>query len=75
MLIKRTELLVTQGKCDIKLNYSILDYSTLPHIREVWNQVKNDKGFLTGGKVRQYPYFVRLFHSSTPLRSVELSKE
>ena len=24
------------------------------------------------GKVRQYPYFVRLFHTSTPLRSVEL---
>ena len=30
---------------------------------------------MTGGKVRQYPYFVRLFHPSTPLRSVELSKE
>ena len=27
------------------------------------------------GKVWQYPYFVRLFHSSTPLGSVELSKE
>ena len=27
---------------------------------------------MTGGKVRQYPYFVRLFHTSTPLRSVEL---
>ena len=27
------------------------------------------------GKVRQYPHFVRLFHTSTPLRSVELSKE
>ena len=25
-----------------------------------------------GGKVRQYPYFLRLFHTSTPLRSVEL---
>ena len=25
------------------------------------------------GKVRQYPYFLRLFHTSTPLRSVELS--
>ena len=24
------------------------------------------------GNVRQYPYFVRLFHTSTPLRSVEL---
>ena len=24
------------------------------------------------GKVRQYPYFVRLFHTSTPLISVEL---
>ena len=24
------------------------------------------------GKVRQYPYFVRLFHTSIPLRSVEL---
>ena len=24
------------------------------------------------GKVRQYPYFVGLFHTSTPLRSVEL---
>ena len=24
------------------------------------------------GKVRQYPYFVRPFHTSTPLRSVEL---
>ena len=23
-------------------------------------------------KVRQYPYFLRLFHTSTPLRSVEL---
>ena len=30
---------------------------------------------MTGGKVRQYPYFVGLFHTSTPLRSVELSKE
>ena len=30
---------------------------------------------MTGGKVREYPYFVRLFHTSTPLRSVELSKE
>ena len=30
---------------------------------------------MTGGKVRQYPYFVGLFHISTPLRSVELSKE
>ena len=30
---------------------------------------------MTGGKVRQYPYFVRLFHTSAPLRSVELSKE
>ena len=30
---------------------------------------------MTGGKVRQYPYFVRLFHTSTPLRSVELSKK
>ena len=30
---------------------------------------------MTGGKVRQYPHFVRLFHTSTPLRSVELSKE
>ena len=39
MPIKRTELLVTQGKCD----------------------------FLT--------QLVRLFHTSTPLRSVELSKE
>ena len=27
------------------------------------------------GKVWHYPYFVRLFHTSTPLRSVELSKE
>ena len=35
VLIKRTELLVTQGKCDITLNLS--DYSTLPHLREVWN--------------------------------------
>ena len=25
--------------------------------------------------MRQYPYFVRLFHTSTPLRSVELSKK
>ena len=30
---------------------------------------------MTGGNVRQYPYFVRLFQTSTPLRSVELSKE
>ena len=30
---------------------------------------------MTGGKVRQYPYFVRLFHTSTPLRSVVLSKK
>ena len=30
---------------------------------------------MTGGKVRQYPYFVGLLHTSTPLRSVELSKE
>ena len=30
---------------------------------------------MTGGKVRQYPYFVGLFHTSTPLGSVELSKE
>ena len=30
---------------------------------------------MTGGKVRHYPYFVGLFHISTPLRSVELSKE
>ena len=27
---------------------------------------------MTGGKVRQYPDFVRLFHTSRPLRSVEL---
>ena len=27
---------------------------------------------MTGGHVRQYPYFVRLFHTSTPLRGVEL---
>ena len=27
---------------------------------------------MTGGKVRQYPYFVRLFLTSPPLRSVEL---
>ena len=25
--------------------------------------------------MRHYPYFVGLFHTSTPLRSVELSKE
>ena len=25
---------------------------------------------MTGGKVQQYPHFVRLFHTSTPLRSV-----
>ena len=30
---------------------------------------------MTGGKVRQYPYFVGLLHTSRPLRSVELSKE
>ena len=30
---------------------------------------------MTGGKVRQYPYFDGRFHTSTPLRSVELSKE
>ena len=30
---------------------------------------------MTGGKVRQYPYFVGLFHTSTPLGNVELSKE
>ena len=42
------------------------------HLWEVWNLVKNDKGFMTWGKVRQYPYFVRLFHTSTPLISVEL---
>ena len=30
---------------------------------------------MTGGKVRQYPYFVGLFHNFTPLRGVELSKE
>ena len=30
---------------------------------------------MTGGKVRQYPYFVGLFQPSTPLRSVELSKK
>ena len=30
---------------------------------------------MTGGKVRQYPNFVRLLHTSTPLRSVELSKK
>ena len=30
---------------------------------------------MTGGKVWQYPYFVRLIHTSTPLKSVELSKE
>ena len=30
---------------------------------------------MTGGKVRQYPYFVGLFHTFTPLRSVELSKK
>ena len=30
---------------------------------------------MTGGKLRQYPHFFRLFHTSTPLRSVELSKE
>ena len=28
-----------------------------------------------GGEVRQYPNFVRLLHTSTPLRSVELSKK
>ena len=33
VLMKRTELLVTQGKCDIKLNLS--DDSILPHLREV----------------------------------------
>ena len=27
---------------------------------------------MTEGKVRQYPDFVRLFHTSRPLRSVEL---
>ena len=49
--------------------------STLLRGVEVW---KNDKGFMTGGNVRnerQYPYFVRLFHISTPLRSVVLSKK
>ena len=30
---------------------------------------------MSGGNVRQYPYFVRLFHISTPLRSVELREE
>ena len=30
---------------------------------------------MSGGNVRQYPYFVRLFHISTPLRSVVLSKK
>ena len=30
---------------------------------------------MTRGKVWHYPYFVRLFHTSTPLKSVELSKE
>ena len=31
--------------------------------------------FVTRGKVWDYPDFVRLFHTSTPLRSVEQSKE
>ena len=56
------------------LCYSLLSSTFLRGV-EVW---KNDKGFMTGGNVRnerQYPYFVRLFHTSTPLRSVELSKE
>ena len=30
---------------------------------------------MDGWKVRQYPYFVRLFHTSNPLRSVELSEK
>ena len=30
---------------------------------------------MTGGKVQQNPYFVGLFHTSTPPRSVELSKK
>ena len=30
---------------------------------------------MTGGKVRQYLYFVRLLHTSTPLTNVELSKK
>ena len=64
---------MTGGKCDNILSLS--DFSTLPDLREVWNKVKNDKGFMTGGKMRQYPYFARLLHTSTPLRSVELSKK
>ena len=50
------------------LCYSLLS-STLLRGVEVW---KNDKALMTGGIVRQYPYFVRLFHTSTPLRSTEL---
>ena len=50
------------------LCYSLLS-STLLRGVEVW---KNDKALMTGGIVRQYPYFVRLFHTSTPLRSMEL---
>ena len=30
---------------------------------------------MTGGNARQYPYFVRLLHTSTPLRSAVLSKK
>ena len=36
---------------------------------------KKWQGVLIRGRVRQYPNFVRLFHTSTPLRSVELSKK
>ena len=42
---------------------------TIPHFWEL------SKGFMTMGKVWYYPNFVRLFHTSKPLRSVELSKE
>ena len=64
-----------QGKSVTIYILTLSDFSTLPHLWEVWNYVKNNKGFVTGGNVRHYPDFVRLFHTSTPLNSVELSKE
>ena len=43
---------MTGGK--VRQNPYFVHYSPLPDLWEVWNKVKNDKGFMSGGKVQQY---------------------
>ena len=73
-LSKEWQRVLNRGKSE---TISLLCHTIphFPHLCEVWKLSKEWQRVHDWGKVRQYPYFVGLFHTSTPLRSVELSKK